>query len=328
MDVFRFNEDVNKSVIAYPENCQNCGQCYVYCLGHSLAMSGEAYSYPLTSVRAASAVTMNRQMLISDTPKSSIVLPAMVGVLGAMFTHNAIIWGRKTADERAAQRAAEGGMVKRMSVSQRWQHLVMLLSFFTLVATGFGMRYFSAWMEHTLGFGRHVLKLVHLGAGVVLIAAGIFHLLYALFTAEGRKMVRDMWPRRQDVRDAAGTMRYYLKRSSVKPKFGRFSYAEKLEYWMLVGGTVTMSITGIMMWFYVRFGQIVSDWGVSFARSWHFWEAIVASLAIVIWHFYQVMFDPDVAPMNLAWLDGKMSAEQYQHEHALDAAPAQELQER
>jgi hypothetical protein len=89
-----------------------------------------------------------------------------------------------------------------------------------------------------------------------------------------------------------------------------------------------MSITGIMMWFYVRFGQIVSDWGVSFARSWHFWEAIVASLAIVIWHFYQVMFDPDVAPMNLAWLDGKMSAEQYQHEHALDAAPAQELQER
>jgi hypothetical protein len=76
-----------------------------------------------------------------------------------------------------------------------------------------------------------------------------------------------------------------------------------------------------MMWFYVRFGQIVSDWGVSFARAWHFWEAIVASLAIVIWHFYQVMFDPDVQPMNLAFLDGKMTAEQYRHEHELDAEP-------
>ena len=327
MDVFRFNEEQNKSIIAYPENCQNCGQCYVYCLGHSLAMSGEAYAYPLTSVRAASPVTMNRQLMISDNPRNSLVLPAVVGVLGGMFAHNAILWNRKAADQRAAERAA-AGTVTRMSVSQRWQHLIMLLSFSTLVFTGFGMRYFSAWMERTFGFGRYVLRFVHLGAGVVLIASGLYQLLYILFSAEGRKMVRDIWLRFRDLPDMVGTMRYYLRLSSVKPKFGRFSYAEKLEYWMLVGGTFTMSVTGILMWFFPFFDRLLSDWDVSFARAWHFWEAIVASLAIVIWHFYQVMFDPDVAPMNSAWLDGKMSAEQYRHEHELDAEPKRELQER
>ena len=112
-------------------------------------------------------------------------------------------------------------------------------------------------------------------------------------------------------------MRYYLRRSNKKPVFGRFGYPEKSEYWMLVGGTVTMSLTGVMMWAYFRFGRLFTDWWVSAARSWHFWEAIVASLAIVVWHFYQVMFDPDVAPMNFAWLDGKVPAE-HTPSHSMD----------
>lgn len=68
----------------------------------------------------------------------------------------------------------------------------------------------------------------------------------------------------------------------------------------------------------IWFGRLFSDWGVSFARAWHFWEAVVASLAIVIWHFYQVIFDPDAAPMNFAWLDGKIPVDHYRNEHSLD----------
>jgi hypothetical protein len=50
----------------------------------------------------------------------------------------------------------------------------------------------------------------------------------------------------------------------------------------------------------------------------HFYEAILATLAIVVWHFYQVFFDPDVYPMNWAWWDGKMPVEHYRKEHGLD----------
>jgi hypothetical protein len=57
----------------------------------------------------------------------------------------------------------------------------------------------------------------------------------------------------------------------------------------------------------------------------HFYEAILATLAIVVWHFYQVFFDPDVYPMNWAWWDGKMPVEHYRHEHGLDAEALAEV---
>jgi NAD-dependent dihydropyrimidine dehydrogenase PreA subunit len=70
MDVFRFNEDLNKSVIAFPENCQTCGQCFVNCLGHSLALSGEEFGYPVTGVRGASMQAQNRQLYVADVARS------------------------------------------------------------------------------------------------------------------------------------------------------------------------------------------------------------------------------------------------------------------
>ena len=66
MDVFRFNEEVGKSVIAYPENCQTCAQCFLNCPGHALAISGELYAYPITSTRAATALPMNRRLMIPE----------------------------------------------------------------------------------------------------------------------------------------------------------------------------------------------------------------------------------------------------------------------
>jgi hypothetical protein len=41
------------------------------------------------------------------------------------------------------------------------------------------------------------------------------------------------------------------------------------------------------------------------STSVHFYEALLATLAIVVWHFYSVIFDPDVYPINTAFLTGK-----------------------
>ena len=65
MDVFYFNYEANKSVMAYPENCQSCGQCFLNCQGRALGMSNEAFSFPLTLVRGTSTAAMNHMVITS-----------------------------------------------------------------------------------------------------------------------------------------------------------------------------------------------------------------------------------------------------------------------
>jgi len=171
--------------------------------------------------------------------------------------------------------------------------------------------------------GENLRGIIHRVAGCILIAAGLYHVIYLGMAREGRRLLRDIAPRPKDLFDAWGTMRYYLGLSAKKPKFGRFNYAEKAEYWALVWGTALMGLTGIMIWAKVWVGDLLARWWVDVATAVHFYEAILATLAIIVWHFYQVFLDPDVYPMNWAWWDGKMPVEQYQHEHELDAESLQ-----
>jgi cytochrome b subunit of formate dehydrogenase len=243
-------------------------------------------------------------------------LALIFAVIGGMFLHNAIIWRSKAV----ARRAMQNPTMTRMSTQQRWQHLILLTSFIILVITGFALKYPNSWIAAALGSGNgeKLRGVVHRIAGVILIGAGIYHIFYLAITREGRRLIRDVAPRPRDAFDAWGTMRYYLGLSKIKPGFGRFSYAEKAEYWALVWGTALMAVTGIMMWAKVWVGNLLARWWVDVATSIHFYEAILATLAIVVWHFYQVFFDPDVYPMNWAWWDGKMPVEHYRQEHELD----------
>ena len=243
-----------------------------------------------------------------------IYIALILLVIGAMFLHNAVIWRHKAV----ARRRMQNPFMTRMTVNQRWQHLVLLTSFIVLVISGFALKFPNSWFAHTLGMGENLRGIIHRIAGVVLIGAGIYHVCYLAAAREGRRLLRDLAPRPKDALDLWGTMRYYLGLSSEKPKFGRFNYAEKAEYWALVWGTALMGLTGVMIWAKVWVGDLLARWWVDVATAVHFYEAILATLAIVVWHFYQVFFDPDVYPMNWAWWDGKMPVEHYEQEHELD----------
>jgi hypothetical protein len=82
-----------------------------------------------------------------------------------------------------------------------------------------------------------------------------------------------------------------------------------------------MAATGLMAWFKVIIGIRVPGWWIDVALTIHWYEAILATLAIIVWHLYAVIVDPDAYPMNWAWFDGKMSIEYYEHEHPLDSEP-------
>jgi len=246
----------------------------------------------------------------------SFYLSMIFAVIGGMVAHNLIIWGRKAIIKRDAYPRT----VTRMTKSQRWQHLTLLTSFIVLVITGFALKYPDSWLSEIPGMGEKVRGIVHRIAGVVLIGVSVYHLVYMMLTRDGRKLVRDMVPEPKDAADCFWNLRSYLGLSSSWPKFKRFTYAEKAEYWALVWGVMVMAATGVALWAKVAVGHLLPRWWLDVATAIHFYEAVLASLAIVVWHFYQVFLDPDVYPMNWAWWDGKMSLHHYSEEHGLDSA--------
>jgi formate dehydrogenase gamma subunit len=234
-------------------------------------------------------------------------------VIGGMFIHNLLVWRKKAL----AKRRAEIRSIVRMTGKQRLQHVILLTSFIALVLTGFALKYPDSWLAALLVGGESFRRIAHRVAGVVMLAAGLFHVYYLFLTAEGRRALVDMFPRMKDITDFVHSMRYYALGRSSKPKFAKFNYGEKAEYWAVVWGTIIMGVTGLMVWFKVGVFGFLPKWIIDVALSIHFYEAILATLAIVVWHFYNVIFDPDVYPLNWAVVDGKVSEHYYREEHAL-----------
>jgi cytochrome b subunit of formate dehydrogenase len=237
----------------------------------------------------------------------------IVAVIGGMVLHNLIVFRKKLQ----LHRIGHPRILFRMTLLQRTQHLTLLISFFTLVLTGFALKYPSSWLAIAF-VNEHVRSLIHRIAGVVLIAVSIFHIWYVSSNSDGRQLIEDMLPDWKDVADVRDALFYYVGISDQRPMFRRFSYAEKAEYWALVWGMFVMAATGLMAWFKIFVGERVPGWWIDAAITIHWYEAILATLAIIVWHIYAVIFDPDAYPMNWAWFDGKMSIEHYEHEHPLD----------
>ena len=243
-----------------------------------------------------------------------IYLLLIFGVVGAMLIHNGILFVRKVAEHLRS----EGRPILRMNLAQRWQHAVLAASFIALAVTGFALKWPDSWLAKLLGSSEEFRRYSHRIAGVVLLLAGAYHVFYVLVKKDGRQLVWDLFPVKRDVTDVLAAVRYLFGLRKDKPKIGRFGYAEKMEYCAVGWGTIIMGFTGLMLWFKMDVTQFLPRWVVDVALTVHYYEAILACLAIVVWHFYHVMFDPDVYPLNLACWDGHVT-EHWQHEeHPLD----------
>ena len=180
----------------------------------------------------------------------------------------------------------------------------------------------SFWVKWIVSIiGENAFELrgdVHRVASVILILTGVYHIFYILFTKRGKKLFKEMLPAKKDLSDLGKSFRYFVSKSREKPRYGRFSYVEKMEYWAVFWGTVIMGITGLVRWFENIFLPIINVAGMDIAIAIHYYEAILATLAIVVWHFYFVFINPDVFPMNKAWLTGYVSRKVMEEEHPLE----------
>lgn len=207
--------------------------------------------------------------------------------------------------------------VRRMWTDEVWQHTLLMVSFTVLVITGFALRYGDSWFAGFLfgwDYGFTVRGIIHRVAAGVLIISTLWHVLY-LFSRRGQRFLKDMLPNFSDFTQFIQRILYNLGLSKKEPRFKRFSYVEKAEYWALVWGNVVMISTGILLWFDNFFVDILPKGFLDVALVIHFYEAILATLAILIWHLYSTVFNPHVYPMNPSWLTGKMPKGMFEHEH-------------
>jgi cytochrome b subunit of formate dehydrogenase len=133
-----------------------------------------------------------------------------------------------------------------------------------------------------------------------------------------------MFPVMSDLYELLGVFTYNLGLRKTKPLVGSHTYVEKIEYWAVVWGTFIMGLTGFMLWANNYTLRLIPREWLDAATAVHFYEAVLASLAILIWHFYTVIFDPDVYPMDPAWLTGKSVRHRHEHHKAKPALVASE----
>ena len=139
---------------------------------------------------------------------------------------------------------------------------------------------------------------------------GAFHVLRFILYRDTRKEIACLLPGGKDVFQFIGNVKYYLGLSKSKVDFDRYSYIEKAEYWAVVWGTVIMGLTGLVLWFPVFFTSIAPAWIIKASETLHYYEAILATLAILVYHMFFAIFHPEDYPINLTFLTGKMKKEE------------------
>jgi cytochrome b subunit of formate dehydrogenase len=249
----------------------------------------------------------------------------IVVVVGGMFLHNLVDFVRKSKRKLMQRRGLLDHphpghrLYLRMSLNERIQHGTLLATFLTLVLTGFALKYPDAWWVAPVReispaiFG--LRGILHRIAGVLMVLGSLYHIYYLLAVPRGKQLLRDLIPVRSDLTDAIGVMKYNLGISVHKPQLARFSYVEKSEYWALVWGTIVMAATGGILWFDNTFLNLLTKLWWDVARTVHYYEAWLATLSIIVWHFYFVIFNPETYPINLAFWKGTLTEEEMHEEH-------------
>jgi cytochrome b subunit of formate dehydrogenase/DnaJ-class molecular chaperone len=234
--------------------------------------------------------------------------------LGFMLLHNLLDLLAKLIRRRPRQETSE--VVLRMNLRFRIAHWGVMASFPTLVVTGFALKYPDSWWAHPLMMWESNAGLrggLHRTAAIVLIASTLYHFIHLAMKKRDRTFISAMIPTIKDATDILEVFRYNLGWSKKEPKFLKFNYAEKMEYWAFLWGTGVMALTGFLLWFNNFTLRHFPKWVADAATAVHWYEALLATFSILIWHFYLVIFDPTVYPMDTAWLNGKIPADHYRH---------------
>ncbi len=209
----------------------------------------------------------------------------------------------------------------RFDIHQRLQHILLTIGFLGCTLTGLPIRYYeTSWASAIVKMfgGFDNMYVAHLVMAVVLFVSAIYHLLYLVALIVLKRWSWETMPRWKDVRDVYDNMRYFLGLTDERPKFERYTYKEKFDYWAVFWGIALIGGTGLMLWFPEITAQYTPRWVLQAARVAHSDEAMLAILTIFVWHFYNVHFNPTLFPGSRVWYSGYLDKEEMEREHPLE----------
>lgn len=206
---------------------------------------------------------------------------------------------------------------ERFPIWRRIEHLTMLLSFSTLGLTGLPQRFPTSTVGvaivQALG-GIENLRAIHHVAAVVMMFGTAWHILVMGYSVMVLRDKMSMLPSLQDAKDGIQALLYNIGFVKEYPKMGRYTFEEKMEYWAFAWGAIVMGATGFMMWNPITATRFLPGEFVPAAKAAHGGEAVLAVLAIIIWHMYGV----HIKRFNKAMFTGMQTEEEMLHEHPLE----------
>ena len=208
---------------------------------------------------------------------------------------------------------------ERFSLSDRIQHAVMGVSFLVLTVTGLPQKFIyrnNPYLDDLIDAlgGLEAVRLVHRWVATALMLVTVYHLLAVAQRVLVRRVSLSMLPRYKDLVDALQAVRYNLGLAGQRPRTDRYTWEEKVEYWSLLWGTLIMIATGFMLWNPVATARLLPGQWIPAAQVIHGGEALLAILAVVVWHFYSV----HLRHFNRSMLTGRMTEPEMEHEHPLE----------
>ncbi len=207
--------------------------------------------------------------------------------------------------------------ILRFTLGRRLEHYLLIASFSTLAVTGlvqkFSMSPISIGIISFLG-GIEITRIIHRTAAIILVLQTVYHFVLAGYLLYVKRRESSMLPGPKDALDAFQALLYNLGLRKEAPKMGRYNFAEKMEYWAMIWGTVLMAITGFMLWNPIATSNVLPGQFIPAAKTAHGMEAILAVAAIILWHFYNV----HIKTFNKSIFTGKISRHEMEEEHALE----------
>ncbi len=215
---------------------------------------------------------------------------------------------------------------ERFGISQRVEHIVFLLSFSLLGFTGLIQKFSANPASDTLIFilgGIDKVRLIHHYSAIVMMIVSGYHVLVLAYKVFVLRVRWSMLPVIEDIQHLVQDVLYFIGLRKHRAYYGRYNYAEKVEYLAVVWGTIIMGLTGFMMWNPLSTTRLLPGDAIPAAKAAHGAEAILAVLAIIVWHFYHV----HVKHFNKSMFTGKLTRTEMQHEHPAELAQIESSQQ-
>ncbi len=210
---------------------------------------------------------------------------------------------------------------QRFSRLNRLLHLLMILSFMALAVTGMTLKFsYTPWASVVSGLlgGYETAGYIHRVGAVTMMAIFALH-LYDLVRRRNREYGSwrallfgpdSMLPNRRDLKEFVGSLKWFLGLGE-RPRYGRWTYWEKFDYFAVFWGIAVIGSTGLLLWFSEFLTRFIPGWFLNVATIIHSDEALLATGFIFTVHFFNTHLRPEKFPMDIVIFTGRMPVEEF-----------------